>query len=441
MARLTGALAAAAACLAVIVAAVGSLAGCAAGVGSAASSAAGGSSSLTNGHRADHVRDRLRRHLLAHPGAQRLERQPPRPAGHPAVPARRGQRPARPAGRQPAGHSRCLRRHRPGRGLDGRVRLGGLDHPAAGRQFPLRGLPARRPSPPPSYQGRLYAVPYYSNADLLYYRTDILARRTRSRPRPGRSWPGRCRPGRAPKYTWTATRPVRAVRGPDGQLRRGGPVGGRVDPVPRRHRRSPSTRRRPGRPGVPGQRAPPGLDPDGRPRLRGGVSASTRSRRASCCSSTTGRTSTRPPASPDPATRWSASSAWSRCPAWTGPGSSSLGGANLAISAYSQHQRTALAFIQYLTSLSNERAMLDQRRRSRRSGSSSTATPACSGSSRTCRSSSRRSTPPSRARSVADYDQVSLAISSAVHAALRPGEAPQQALSQLMARQLAQIIQ
>jgi trehalose/maltose transport system substrate-binding protein len=41
-----------------------------------------------------------------------------------------------------------------------------------------------------------------------------------------------------------------------------------------------------------------------------------------------------------------------------GPGSSVLGGANLAISAYSRHQRTALAFIHFLTSLSSERAVL-----------------------------------------------------------------------------------
>jgi multiple sugar transport system substrate-binding protein len=41
-----------------------------------------------------------------------------------------------------------------------------------------------------------------------------------------------------------------------------------------------------------------------------------------------------------------------------GPGSSVLGGANLAISAYSRHQRTALAFIKFLTSQSSERQVL-----------------------------------------------------------------------------------
>lgn len=41
-----------------------------------------------------------------------------------------------------------------------------------------------------------------------------------------------------------------------------------------------------------------------------------------------------------------------------GPGSSSLGGGDLAISSFSRHQRTALRFIQYLTSLASERRIL-----------------------------------------------------------------------------------
>jgi multiple sugar transport system substrate-binding protein len=45
-------------------------------------------------------------------------------------------------------------------------------------------------------------------------------------------------------------------------------------------------------------------------------------------------------------------------PGLHGPGSSTLGGANLAISAYSQHQVTALAFIRYLTSVGSERYIL-----------------------------------------------------------------------------------
>jgi multiple sugar transport system substrate-binding protein len=43
-----------------------------------------------------------------------------------------------------------------------------------------------------------------------------------------------------------------------------------------------------------------------------------------------------------------------------GPGSSSLGGANLAVSAFSRHQATALAFIRFLTSLPSERQVLTE---------------------------------------------------------------------------------
>ena len=45
-------------------------------------------------------------------------------------------------------------------------------------------------------------------------------------------------------------------------------------------------------------------------------------------------------------------------PGPAGRGSSSLGGGDLAISAFSRHQRTALRFIQYLTSLASERQIL-----------------------------------------------------------------------------------
>jgi multiple sugar transport system substrate-binding protein len=41
-----------------------------------------------------------------------------------------------------------------------------------------------------------------------------------------------------------------------------------------------------------------------------------------------------------------------------GPGSSSLGGGNLAVSAFSQHPSTAMAFIRFLTSLPSERQVL-----------------------------------------------------------------------------------
>ncbi|MBO3744598.1 ABC transporter substrate-binding protein [Streptosporangiaceae bacterium NEAU-GS5] len=49
-----------------------------------------------------------------------------------------------------------------------------------------------------------------------------------------------------------------------------------------------------------------------------------------------------------------------RLPGLDGPGSSSLGGYNLAISAYSKRQKTALDFIRYFTGLANERLVLTQ---------------------------------------------------------------------------------
>jgi multiple sugar transport system substrate-binding protein len=126
-------------------------------------------------------------------------------------------------------------------------------------------------------------------------------------------------------------------------------------------------------------------------------------------------------------------------PGLSGPGSSSLGGANLAISAYSQHQQTALDFISYLTDLSNETAML------KNGGFPPVWKQLYSDPSL------RRQFPylPVLERAIdsaqprpvsADYDQASLVISSAVQAALRQRESPQAALAE-MTSQLAQIIQ
>jgi multiple sugar transport system substrate-binding protein len=125
-------------------------------------------------------------------------------------------------------------------------------------------------------------------------------------------------------------------------------------------------------------------------------------------------------------------------PGLDGPGSSSLGGANLAISAYSQHQRTALDFISYLTDLANETAML------KNGGFPPVWKQLYSDPGL------RRQFPylpvleqaidSAQPRPVsADYDQASLVISSAVQAALRGQKTPEQALTE-MAGQLAQII-
>ena len=121
-----------------------------------------------------------------------------------------------------------------------------------------------------------------------------------------------------------------------------------------------------------------------------------------------------------------------------GTGSSSLGGANLAISAFSQHQQTALNFIKYMTDEANEKQMLEQ-------GSF----PPVWTQLYTDRSlwpsypylpvleqaiNSARPRP-----AITNYDQASLAISSAVYEALTHQKQPSQALAE-MAGQLAQII-
>src|SRR5271154_3640808 len=125
-------------------------------------------------------------------------------------------------------------------------------------------------------------------------------------------------------------------------------------------------------------------------------------------------------------------------PGLDGTGSSSLGGANLAISAYSQHQRTALNFIKYMTDLANQRRMLEQG-----------AFPPVWTKLYTDKNLINRyhylpvieqainSAQPRPA--IANYDQASLAISSTVYEALTHKEKPQQALAE-MAGQLTQII-
>ncbi|HVT70697.1 MAG TPA: ABC transporter substrate-binding protein [Trebonia sp.] len=125
-------------------------------------------------------------------------------------------------------------------------------------------------------------------------------------------------------------------------------------------------------------------------------------------------------------------------PGLDGPGSSSLGGANLAVSAFSRHQATALAFIQYLTSLPEERQLLVD------SGFPPVWTSLYSDPAMVRQFPDlpvvRQAILSARPRpAIIDYDQASLAISSAVYQALTFKETPQQALQE-MAGQLTQII-
>ena len=125
-------------------------------------------------------------------------------------------------------------------------------------------------------------------------------------------------------------------------------------------------------------------------------------------------------------------------PGLDGPGSSSLGGANLAVSAFSRHQATAIAFIRYLTSLPEERQLLVQ------SGFPPVWTSLYSDPAMVRQFPDlpvvKQAILTAQPRpSIIDYDQASLAISSAVYQALTFRKSPQQALSELSA-QLTQII-
>ena len=125
-------------------------------------------------------------------------------------------------------------------------------------------------------------------------------------------------------------------------------------------------------------------------------------------------------------------------PGRDGPGSSSLGGANLAVSAFSRHQATAIAFIRYLTSLPQERQLLVD------SGFPPVWTSLYSDPAMVklfpylpvVKQAILAAQP---RPSIIDYDQASLAISSAVYQALTFKKSPQQALAELSA-QLTQII-
>jgi multiple sugar transport system substrate-binding protein len=223
------------------------------------------------------------------------------------------------------------------------------------------------------YQGRLYAIPYYSNADLLYYRSDILAK---AHQKPPTTWAQLASLATkvAPRYHldgYAATLApyegltvnfAEAVQSAGGSIL--SPDGAQVT--------------------VDSPQAVTGLDflVDG---LRRGwipsadlgyeeVSAQQAFESGKFLFLNDWPDVYAAASQPGPGNKVVGKFGVVALPGMNGPGSSSLGGANLAISAYSQHQRTALDFISYLT-------------------------PACASSSPTCRSSSRPSTPPSRARS------------------------------------------
>ena len=286
------------------------------------------------------------------------------------------------------------------------------------------------------YNGHLWAVPYYSNAEVLYYRKDILAKAGK---RPPTTWAQLAEQAKtvAPRYgmqgyaTQLAPYEGLTVNFAEALQSAGGSIlspGGTVT--------------------VDSGQAQAGLDflVNG---LREGwipKASTTYEEESSWDDFESGKLlflNNWPfiyslASAPGPGNKVYGKVGVAALPGLDGPGSSSLGGANLAVSAFSRHQATAIAFIRYLTGLTAERQLLVD------SGFPPVWTSLYSDPAMVklfpylpvVRQAILGAQP---RPSIIDYDQASLAISSAVYQALTFQKSPQQALAELSA-QLTQII-
>ena len=287
------------------------------------------------------------------------------------------------------------------------------------------------------YQGRLYAVPDYSNADLLYYRKDILAKA-----------------GKQPPKTWAQLQQLAETVAPEyglyGYAGTFAPYEGLTVNFAAAVQSAGGSILSPGgtKVTVNSAKALQGLEflvngfrqgwiP------RAALSYEEESAQNAFASGKFLFLDNWPDvyaalSAPGPQNKVYGKFGIAALPGPDGMGSSSLGGANLAISAYSQHQRTALDFIKYMTNLDNERQMLEK-------GSFTPVWTRLYTVKSLFRSypylpvleqaiNSARPRP-----AITNYDQASLAISSTVYEALTQQKEPQQALTE-MAGQLTQII-
>jgi multiple sugar transport system substrate-binding protein len=303
-------------------------------------------------------------------------------------------------------------------------------------QFPLKDF--LKPAVDTAmYQGRLYAVPDYSNADLLYYRKDILAKAGQ---RPPKTWAQLAHLAEtvAPKYgldgyagtfapyEGLTVNFAAAVQSAGGSIMSAGDNKITVD--------SPQALE-----GL--QFLVSGFQRGWIPKV-----ALTYEEESSQAAFEAGKflfLDNWPDvyaalSVPGPANNVYDKFWFTALPGPRGPGSSSLGGANLAISAYSQHQRTALNFIKYMTDLTNEKEMLER-------GSFPPVWTQLYTDPGLVRSYPylpvlERAINSAQPRpAISNYDQASLAISSSVYQALTHQKQPRQALAE-MAAQLTQII-
>jgi trehalose/maltose transport system substrate-binding protein len=205
------------------------------------------------------------------------------------------------------------------------------------------------------YLGRLYAVPFTSNAELLYYRKDILAGR-----KPPRTWTQLAELARtlAPRhhlagyagqlaaYEGLTVNFAEAVQSAGGSIL--SPDGTRVTLNSRQAREGFSF-------------LSDGLRDGWIPRaaLNYDETASQQAFEEGKLLFLNNWPYVYGQASiPGPGNKIAGKFGVTALPGPDGPGSSSLGGANLAISAFSRHQITALAFIKFLTSVPSERRIL-----------------------------------------------------------------------------------
>jgi multiple sugar transport system substrate-binding protein len=207
------------------------------------------------------------------------------------------------------------------------------------------------------YQGRLYAIPFTSNAGLLYYRKDILAEAGR---KPPKTWAQLASlahtvapryglagyAGQFLAYEGLTVNFAEAVQSAGGSIL--SPDGTRVT--------------------LDSPQARAGLS-----FLVGGVRAGWIPRAALSYDEEASRKAFEAgrllflrnwpyvyglASNPGPGNTVAGKFGVTALPGLDGPGSSSLGGANLAISAFSRHQLTALAFIRFLTSMAVQRQIL-----------------------------------------------------------------------------------
>jgi multiple sugar transport system substrate-binding protein len=308
--------------------------------------------------------------------------------------------------------------------------------PISTRPFPLSHF-LRPAVATATYQGHLYAVPFTSNASLLYYRSDIL---TAAGVKPPGTWTQLSRLARtlAPRfgldgygtqlqaYEGLTVNFAEAVQSAGGSLLSANGTAVTID--------SPQATRALDflvgglRQGWIPQAALGWNEEDSRQAFEAGKLLF-----LSNWPYVYGQAS-----EPSPGNKVVGKFAVTAVPGLHGPGSSTLGGANLAVSAYAPHPATALAFIKFLTSMSSERQVL------LRSALPPVWTALYSQPSLVRRFPFlpvlKRAILTARPRpAIVNYNQFSLAISSAVHQALAQRQPVRATLTELD-QELRQII-